>query len=62
MTGVQTCALPILFFTDVVPNPHINSMNKKYVLCGAVESPTAQELGFIPTLPLTKLCDIEQIT
>lgn len=34
-------------FTDVVPNPHINSMIN---MCGAVESPAAQELGFIPTL------------
>lgn len=46
----------------MVPNPHINSMNKKYVYCGAVESTVAWEMDFSPTLLLTKVGDIEQIS
>lgn len=50
-----------LFFTDVVPNPHINSVNEKCVFRGAVESIAARELDFSPALPLTKLGGVEQI-
>lgn len=46
----------------MVPNPHINLVNNKYVFCGVVRSAAAWELAGSPALLLTKPGDIEQIT
>lgn len=39
----------------MVPNPHINSVNKKHAFHSEVERMAAGELNFSPALPLTKL-------